>query len=131
MELNLKIIGLLLIALSLIHTVFPRYFNWAKDLKSLTLINRQIMYVHTMFIGLILFLMGLLCLTSYNEIIETKLGKRLALGFGIFWTIRLVIQLFGYSKKLWQGKKFETTVHLAFILLWSYFSVVYFLIFWL
>ena len=130
MEQNLKIIGSLLVILSLIHAVFPRYFNWENELKSLALINRQIMYVHTLFIGLILFLMGLLCFTSYREMMDTNLGKRLALGFCIFWTIRLVIQLFGYSSKLWKGKKFETTVHVVFVLLWTYFSVVFFLIYW-
>ena len=130
MELHLKIIGFLLIALSLVHILFPRYFNWAKELRSLSLINRQMMYVHTFFIALVVSLMGLLCLTSSNEFIDTALGRKLALGFGTFWTIRLFIQFFGYSSKLWKGKKFETSVHILFSLLWTYLSVIFFLIYW-
>jgi hypothetical protein len=41
MEIHFKIIGVLLIALALVHIVFPKYFNWDKELKSLSLINRQ------------------------------------------------------------------------------------------
>ncbi len=125
MELHFKIIGVLLIALSLIHIVFPKYFNWDKELKSLSLINRQMLTVHTFFIALTVFLMGLLCLTSSTEIIETNLGKKLSLGLGIFWTVRLVIQFFVYSTDLWKGKKFETFMHIVFSLLWTYLSVIF------
>ena len=96
MEIHFKIIGVLLIALALVHIVFPKYFNWDKELKSLSLINRQMMTVHTFFIALTVFLMGSLCLTSSAELIETNLGKKISLGLGLFWTVRLFIQFFGY-----------------------------------
>ena len=83
------------------------------------------MKVHTFFIALTVLLMGLLCLTLTNELIETKLGKAVSLGFGIFWTARLWIQFFGYSSKLWKGKTFETTIHILFSLLWTYLSLVF------
>jgi hypothetical protein len=125
MEMHLKIIGFLLIALSLVHIIFPKYFNWDKELKSLSLINRQMMTVHTFFIALTVLLMGLLCLTSSAELTETSLGKKISLGLGIFWTIRLIIQFFGYSTDLWKGKKFETLMHITFSLLWAYLSAVF------
>jgi hypothetical protein len=83
------------------------------------------MYVHTFFIGLVVFLMGLLCLTSSDDLIKTEFGKRITLGLGIFWTTRLIIQFFGYSPKLWKGKTFETTIHILFSLLWTYLSVAF------
>jgi hypothetical protein len=125
MHLHLKIIGILLIALALVHVIFPKYFNWDKELGSLSLINRQMMIVHTFFISLLIFLMGLLCLTSTNELIGTNLGKKISFGFGIFWTARLFIQFLGYSSKLWKGKTFETLVHILFIFLWSYLSFIF------
>ncbi|HEX9825526.1 MAG TPA: hypothetical protein VGA80_02930 [Flavobacteriaceae bacterium] len=125
MYLNIKVIGVLLVALALLHFIFPKYFNWDKELQSMSLINRQIMTVHTFFIALVVFLMGLLCLTSTNELIETSLGKKISLGLGIFWTIRLFIQFFVYSSKLWKGKKFETVIHILFSILWGYFSIVF------
>lgn len=125
MEFHYKIIGVLLIVLSLVHAIFPKYFNWDKELRSLSLINRQVMYVHTFFIALVVFLIGLLCLTSSTELINTALGKKVSLGFGVFWSIRLVVQFFGYSTKLWRGKMFETIVHILFSMLWAYLSTVF------
>ncbi len=125
MELHLKLTGLFLILLSLLHGIFPAYFKWQTELRFISLINRQLMYIHTFFIALALFLLGVLCLTSAKEIIETSLGKKLALGTGIFWMIRLLIQFFGYSSQLWKGKRFETGVHIFFTFLWSYFACVF------
>ncbi len=125
MQIHLQIIGIILIILAIVHVVFPRYFNWEKELKLISLINRQMMIVHTFFIALTVFLMGLLCLTASSELIETNLGKKISLGFGIFWAIRLFIQFFGYSSNLWKGKVFETTIHIIFSLLWIYLSVVF------
>jgi hypothetical protein len=125
MEIHYKIIGVLLIVLAFVHVIFPKYFKWEKELKSLSLINQQIMKVHTFFIALVVFLIGLLCLTSSNELIHTVLGKRVSLGFGIFWSFRLIIQFFGYSSKLWKGKKMETIVHIIFSILWTYLSYIF------
>ncbi|PHS63400.1 MAG: hypothetical protein COB12_09645 [Flavobacterium sp.] len=125
MEIHYKIIGIILIALAFVHVIFPKYFKWEKELKSLSLINQQIMKVHTFFIALVVFLIGLLCLTSSNELINTELGKRVSLGFGIFWSFRLLIQFFGYSTKLWNGKRMETIVHIIFSILWAYLSYIF------
>jgi hypothetical protein len=96
----------------------------------LSLINRQVMYVHTFFIALVVLLMGILCLTSAKELIETDLGKKIVLGLGIFWMIRLFIQFFGYSSKLWKGKTFETIIHIVFSFLWTYLSTIFLMIYW-
>lgn len=128
MELHLKIIGFLLIILSLIHIVFAKYFNWSKELSTLSLINKQMIYVHTFFIALILFLMGLLCITCFKELSETVLGHKLALGLGLFWLVRLLIQFFGYSPKLWRGKVLETTIHIIFSAFWAYLTIIFFII---
>jgi len=125
MQLHLKIIGILLVALALVHVVFPKYFNWDKELSLLSLINQQMIRIHTFFIALTIFLMGLLCLTSSTELIGTNLGKKISLGLGIFWTIRLFIQFFGYSSKLWKGKAFNTAVHIFFICLWTYLGFIF------
>ena len=112
-------------ALALFHVVFPKYFNWKEELKSLSLINKQMMTIHTFFIALVVFLMGLLCLTSARELIETNFGKIISLGLGIFWSLRLVIQFFGYSTKLWKGKPLETIIHILFSVLWIYLSIIF------
>lgn len=111
--------------LAFIHVVFPQYFHWKEELKPLSLINRQMMTVHTFFIAFVVFLMGLLCLTSSVDLRQTDLGKRITLGFGIFWVVRLFFQFFVYSPKLWKKKRFETSVHIVFSLFWIYLSGVF------
>lgn len=130
METHLKIIGLTLIVLSIAHVTFPKYFDWKNDFKSVSLINKEMMYVHTFFVALVVFLIGILCLLYPNELTQTNLGKILALGFFIFWFLRLLVQFFGYSSKLWRGKKFETIIHILFSIMWTYFSVIFFLVYW-
>ena len=111
--------------LAMVHVIFPRYFNWKEELRALSLINRQMMKVHTFFIALTVFLMGLLCFTSSQELIETSLGRKIAFGLALFWTIRLVIQVLVYSPKLWKGKIFETIVHVVFTVFWTYLSLLF------
>jgi hypothetical protein len=125
MELNLKIAGVLQIGLALMHVVFPSRFDWKEELVSLSLLNRQMMYVHTLFIGLAVFLIGVLCITSANDLVGTTLGKRVSLGLGVFWVVRLFIQFFGYSHELWRGKAFETTMHVVFSIFWLYLSIIF------
>jgi hypothetical protein len=128
MTLHLHLVGVLCLLLALAHIGFPRYFNWPEEFSRVSLINRQMMYVHTFFIGLIVFLIGLLCLTSATDLIQTQLGRRIALGLFCFWFTRFVFQLAVYSPRLWRGKRFETVVHIAFTGLWSYISWVFFLV---
>lgn len=125
MQIHLYIIGILLIGLSLIHVIFPKYFQWKQQLQSLSVINRQMMYVHSFFIAFVVFLIGLLCLTSSDALINTSLGKRISLGLAVFWIIRLLVQFFGYSAETWRGSLFRTTIHILFSIFWTYLSVVF------
>ncbi|MBK6275000.1 MAG: hypothetical protein IPF58_09990 [Saprospirales bacterium] len=129
MELQLKIIGFILIALSLIHLTFPKKFNWKEEFKSVSLINKEMMYIHTFFIGLLILLNGLLCIFCASDLINTKLGKKISLGLFIFWCFRLLFQFIGYSSRLWKGKSFETIIHVLFTILWSYLTTIFLLVY--
>jgi hypothetical protein len=126
MIIHLRIIGFVFMALALVHLVFPRCFRWKEQLMGLSLINRQMMQVHTFFIALVVFLIGLLCSTSATDLVETALGRRIALGLGIFWGLRALVQWFVYSPDLWRGKRLETTIHILFSVLWVYCTVIFF-----
>lgn len=125
MEIHIKIIGIVLVVLAGVHVIFPKYFKWKEELRSLSLINKQMMEIHTLFIAITVLFMGVLCISSAAEIVETPLGRKIAFGFGVFWLLRLVIQFVGYSSKLWKGKPFETLVHIVFSILWVYITTVF------
>ncbi len=128
MILQLRIIGFFLVLLALSHAGFFHYFGWRREFALVSLINRQMMYVHTFFVALTVLLIGLLCLSSAVELVGTPLGHRVALGIGVFWLARLLIQFFGYSPELWRGQRFETTVHVVFAGCWGYLSAVFLLV---
>ncbi len=123
--LHLKIIGILMILLSLVHIGFPSRFKWKEEFAPLTLLSRQIMYVHTFFVALVVILNGVLCFLLADELLErTSVNKALAWGMLIFWALRCLFQFFVYSPKLWRGKKFETLMHILFSGVWIYFTFV-------
>lgn len=127
MHLHLQMIGWIFIILATIHIIFPRYFNWKIELAKLSLINREIMQVHTFFIALTVFGMGILCVSSAEELLTTSLGKKILLGLAVFWSIRMIMQFFVYSSALWRGKTFETIVHITFSACWTYISIIFWL----
>ncbi len=129
MTIHLYIIGCCLVALGLAHVIFPSYFNWKQELSSLSIMNREMMYVHTFFIAFAILLIGVLCLTSSTELIDTPLGRRISLGLGIFWSVRLYVQFFGYSSTTWKGKPLETAIHILFSIFWAYLSGIFIMIF--
>jgi hypothetical protein len=127
---HLKTVGYLMFALSALHLVFPKRFRWKEDLAQLQALNRQIFYVHCFFICLVLLLMGSLCVYFPSEFLAGgDLRRLVAAGFALFWSMRLLIQLFVYDKELWVGKPLETTVHLTFSGLWTYFTAVFLWVF--
>jgi hypothetical protein len=125
MELHFRFIGILLVLLALMHIGFPKRFNWRHELSSLSLLNRQMMQVHTFFIALVVGGMGLFSFTQAQALSATPLGKTISLYLGIFWLIRFVFQHFVYAPKLWRGKAFETSMHILFTILWIYFSTIF------
>lgn len=127
MEIHLKVVGSLLILLSLMHIIIPRYFKWEQELTSLSLITKQIIYVHTFFIAFIVLLMGLLCLSYSHELVYDRFGRIISLGLFGFWLTRLIFQFLVYSPKVWRGKRFETVMHVVFAATWLYFSAVFLL----
>lgn len=125
MELQIRIVGVLLVFLGLMHIGFPRYFRWKEELAALKRINREMMVIHTFFIALVVIGMGMICFYNAEVMLTTPFGKTICLAFAVFWSLRLLIQFFGYSSELWRGKQFETTLHILFIILWTYVSAVF------
>jgi hypothetical protein len=124
--LHLKIVGVLLVLLALLHLTFPRRFKWREELQTLSLLNRQIFLVHTFFVALAVLLGGLLTFFCAEALLErTLLARAVLSALALFWLARWVVQLFVYSPRLWRGHRFNTAAHALFTCLWAYFVAVY------
>ena len=125
LELQIRICGVLLLGLAMLHLWFPKRFRWTEEFRYVSPLSRQMFYVHTGFIAFIVLLNGLLFLSLAPELVRpSPLGRALMLGICAFWLARLLVQLFVYSPLLWRGRPFETRIHAAMTLLWTYLAVV-------
>lgn len=124
--LHLRLAGAVQIALAALHLFFPRRFRWREELARLSLLNRQIFIVHTLFICLVLVLVGSLSLLAPHTLLEpSRLSKLVLGGLALFWGFRLAVQWLVYDPRLWRGDRFNTFVHFALTAVWTYLTAVY------
>ena len=129
---HFRLAGILQILLAFIHFFFPDRLNWREELDRLSPINRQIFWVHTFFLCLVLVLIGALSAFATSTLAApSRLGTLVLGGIFLFWFLRLLFQWFVYDASLWRGKRFNTVVHILFTVLWSYLTGVYAVGFWL
>jgi hypothetical protein len=123
---HLRVVGVLLVLLVLVNVLVPRRFHWRREMASLSLVNRQIFEVHAIFIGLTLAMFAALLLTCAPALVEpTTLARAVLGGLTVFWFLRLLMQWFYYSPRLWRGQRFNTTMHLVFTATWVYFTATF------
>ena len=122
---HLRFAGVVMMLLAASHLAMPRYFGWPAELARVSLLTRQVFWVHTGFVCVVLLLMGALETFATASLLEPSTLSRLVLGgFAAFWFIRLVCQWFVFDRSLWRGQPFHTLVHVVFTVLWTYFTAV-------
>jgi len=120
LTLSLRIAGVGLILLSILHVPIGRHLQWREDIARLTPVNASVFRVHTFFICLVLVIMGLPCLFDPRVFLEpSRAGTWVSWSFAGFWAIRLYCQWFVYEADLWQNKRLETCIHWVFSFTWA------------
>ena len=123
---NLRIVGLLLVLLGLSHGFFNRYFKWERELAGVSLLTRQIFFVHTFFIALGVVLAGAASFVCADVLLRPGLLSRTVLaGMTLFWLCRLLAQFFTYDSRVWRGDRFRTVMHGVFSAFWVYVTATY------
>ena len=132
MKFMIQMAGVLQILLAVLHVPIAIKLKWREDLKNTSPLTRQIFWVHSYFIVLVLLLVGIPCAAWPGMFFnKSQLGLTVALGLTIFWGCRLFTQFFVYSPEHYRGKKLETTVHWIVSALWIYLTATYGLLtFW-
>ena len=126
MKMCLQIAGILQLALSLAHIGFARRFEWSEELKRVSLLTRQIFWVHTGFLMLVLAGFGGISFFCADDLLARSTLSRAVLGgLSVFWVARLYCQFFVYRSELWRGNNLHTVAHILFALLWTFLTTVY------
>jgi hypothetical protein len=104
----------------------PSRFGWREECRSLSLLSRQVFFVHHAYIGFVVFLNGLLCVLAAPDLVaKTRLSHYLLFGLTLFWLSRVFVQIGVYSSDLWKGKRFETTIHFVFLIFLLYLTITF------
>ena len=120
LSISLRVAGVGLLFLSALHIPIGRELRWREDASRLTPANEAVFHVHTLFICLVIVMMGLPCMLEPSVFLErSRAGAWLAWSFAGFWATRLYCQFFVYSSELWRGKRRETIVHCVFTVVWG------------
>jgi hypothetical protein len=128
---QLRLVGGLMALLVVINLFVPHRLHWREEMTRLSLVNRQIFQVHSMFIVLTLGLFSALLLTSADALLEpTRLSRVVLIGLTIFWTVRMLVQWWFYSPEVWRGNRFNTVIHAVFSVTWVYVTATFALALW-
>ena len=124
--LHLRLVGLLLTAVGLAHLALPRALGWGGEMRRLSLVNRQVAYVHAFFIGLACVQFGLLAWLGAGQLLAgSPLARGVLLAAAVFWGCRLGAQLVVFDPALWRGRRLTVLGHVAFVVLWAYVTGVF------
>jgi hypothetical protein len=122
-ETHVKIMGLLMLALTSVNAWLPGRLRWGEELKCLSPLNRQVFVVHAIFVMLITTLLGFLSLAYARELLEgTALARAVVIGLGVFWGARFLVQLVVCAKRSWRGTGTDAVLQFLFAGLCAYFT---------
>ena len=96
----LRIAGLMCLGLVVANFVGAKRMKYAASLEKSGPIVRQIFYVHCAYIVMLILGLAVLCLGWPELLLSDGMGRVACLFFGVFWAIRVVVQLTYYDKKL-------------------------------
>ena len=122
-EMHIRIIGLLMLALAAANATLPGHLRWATELTRLSPLNRQVFLVHAGFVVLITLLLGSMCVLYARELLEeTPLARAVIIGLGAFWSARFLVQVVVCTKRTWRGSGSDAVLQFLFAGLCGYFA---------
>ncbi len=128
---HLRIVGVIMAALVVVNVFVPRRFHWGEELARLSLLNRQIVQAHAVFLILTLAMFSVLLLAGSEALLEpTRLSRLVLAGLTGFWGLRMLMQWFFYSPDIWRGHRFNTVMHGVFSVVWIYVTTVFAVAVW-
>jgi hypothetical protein len=101
--------------------------KWQPELARMPLLLLEVFHVHAWFISITLTIFATL---TFRFTSEMALGTNLvavwlAGAMGIFWGIRTILQVTWYSSAHWRGQTTRTLIHIALLITYGGFAVVY------
>ena len=128
LELLLRLAALAQLGVVFLNLFLIRIMNWRRDLDAMPLLLREVFQIHVYFISITLAIFGAVTWQFAGDLANAThpLCVWLAIGIGVFWAIRSVMQWTHYSAVHWRGDRLRTLSHWMLFLGYGAFAAVYF-----
>ncbi len=128
----LQTVAVLQAGVAVLNLFLVRLLDWKAELARLPLLAREVFQVHLWFISITLGIFAVVTWRFAGDIAQAAhpLCRWLAVGIGIFWGIRWVMQFAYYSSSHWRGHVGRTAAHIGLLALYGGFAAVYLVAAW-
>ncbi len=115
--------GLLQLLIASVNFFLPSKLQYRENLSKVSTIVRQIFVVHSVYIVLVLLGFSALCLLFAPELAgDSPLGRSLSGFLGVFWLLRVMIQVFYYDATL---RRRHRLTHVGFTVSFLYLGTLF------
>ncbi len=108
LSLGLFVAGITHFGVLLAGVQAPKQLNWAEEVPRMSRFNQKILIVYYLFTGVTIVMFGSSTLYLRDEILDKDpVASLLALAIGVWWTARILVDIFIFDHKDWpEGKKY-------------------------
>jgi hypothetical protein len=127
LETVLQIVAVAQLGIAVLNLFLVRFLDWRGEVAKMPLLLREVFHVHMWFISITLLIFGVVTLQFASVLAggTVEIGRWLAAGIGLFWTIRTVFQMTYYSSSHWRGQPGRTVAHVVLLLVYGGFAAAY------
>lgn len=117
LELVLYAVAAVQLAVAVVNLFLVRLLGWRDELERMPLLVREVFVVHAWFISVTLAMFGALTWRFAPEFARAphEIFRWLAMGIGLFWALRTVLQVTYYSSSHWKGRLDRTVIHVVLL----------------
>ncbi len=101
MEILIFFCGIHSLAFALFHVSFWKLFQWKKDLKNITYVNRAIIQIANIRLIYFFLFTSVLCFVFPVDLVESRLGQFYLIGMSLFWMGRTIEQWIFFKNHHW------------------------------
>jgi hypothetical protein len=118
--------GILHFGILIASALVPRVLDWRSSLRKLDPLLRQLIWVHGLFIVLVIIAFGVLSVAFPHELANgSRLARAVCLFIALFWTCRLVVQFAILDARPYLRSTFLTIGYRGLTVVFSYLAIVY------
>lgn len=126
LELLIFIGGILHFGILLASAMVPKVLDWKASLDKLDGLSRQLVWVHGVFIVLVIVGFGLLSILFAGELVTgTPLARGVCIFIALFWAARLIVQFFVFEAEPYLKSTLLKAGYHGLTVVFVYHAVVY------